>query len=62
MYATHSYCETCALWLPDAAAWNSHNLFAHEDSAINSEQHILEAGGSTYQSLEAGVNIQLYSI
>jgi hypothetical protein len=49
MRESHRYCDSCSTWLPDTAAWDSHQLLSHSSSQMPAGD---SRGGAAYQSLE----------
>jgi hypothetical protein len=49
MRESHRYCDSCSTWLPDTAAWDSHQLLSHSSSHMPAGD---SGGGAVYQSLE----------
>jgi hypothetical protein len=50
MRESHRYCDSCSTWLPDTAAWDSHQLLSHGSSHMPAGHK--SVGGAVYQSLE----------
>ncbi len=50
MRESHRYCDSCSTWLPDTAAWDSHQLLSHGSSHMPAGHN--SVGGAVYQSLE----------
>jgi hypothetical protein len=49
MRENHRYCDSCSTWLPDTAAWDSHQLLSHGSSHMPAGH---SGVGPVYQSLE----------
>jgi hypothetical protein len=50
MRESHRYCDSCSTWLPDTAAWDSHQLLSHGSSHMPAGDS--SGVGAAYQSLE----------